>query len=109
MSYKTELQSNNADLQSILDMILALGLVDNIPIITFYITNTEYQAEDGMTWGEWVDSKYNVDGFSKQQVSESMIIINSPNTGDCIHRNGLIVKGEDVIISGGSYSDISTN
>lgn len=28
MSYKTELQSNNTDLQSILDMILALGLVD---------------------------------------------------------------------------------
>ena len=28
MGYKTELQSNNIDLQSILDMILALGLVD---------------------------------------------------------------------------------
>lgn len=38
-------------------------------IITFWINIgddrgiTEYKAERGMTWGEWVDSEYNVDGF----------------------------------------------
>lgn len=31
-------------------------------IITFTIDGTAYQAEEGMTWGEWVDSEYNVNG-----------------------------------------------
>lgn len=31
-------------------------------MITFAIYDTEYQAEEGMTWGEWVDSEYNVNG-----------------------------------------------
>lgn len=26
-------------------------------------TATEYQCEVGMTWAEWCDSKYNVDGY----------------------------------------------
>ena len=30
-------------------------------LITFTIDGTSYQAEEGMTWGEWVDSKYNTD------------------------------------------------
>ena len=29
-------------------------------LITFTIDETEYQAEEGMTWGEWVNSEYNV-------------------------------------------------
>ena len=32
-------------------------------LITFYIDNTQYQAEEGMTWEEWVNSEYNTDGF----------------------------------------------
>ena len=28
-------------------------------LITFIIDTTEYQAEEGMTWGEWVESDYN--------------------------------------------------
>lgn len=28
-------------------------------LITFTIDGTSYQAEDGMTWGEWVESEYN--------------------------------------------------
>ena len=34
---------------------------DNINSNKEFIT---YQAMEGMTWGEWVDSEYNVDGFS---------------------------------------------
>lgn len=33
-------------------------------IITFTINGTSYQAEEGMTWGEWVKSDYNTDGFT---------------------------------------------
>jgi hypothetical protein len=32
-------------------------------LITFTLDGTEYQAEEGMTWGEWVESDYNTDGF----------------------------------------------
>jgi len=33
-------------------------------LITFTIEGTEYQAEEGMTWGEWVESSYNTAGYS---------------------------------------------
>lgn len=32
-------------------------------VITFTIEGTTYYAEDGMTWGEWVESEYNTGGF----------------------------------------------
>lgn len=40
-------------------IIEALGIVS---LISFTIDGTEYQAEEGMTWGEWVESEYNTDG-----------------------------------------------
>ena len=33
-------------------------------LITFTIDGTTYQAMNGMTWGEWVNSEYNTGGFS---------------------------------------------
>lgn len=32
-------------------------------LITFTIDGTSYQAEESMTWGEWVESEYNTNGF----------------------------------------------
>lgn len=32
-------------------------------LITFTIDGITYQAEEGMTWGEWVDSEYNTNGY----------------------------------------------
>jgi len=32
-------------------------------LITFTIAGTTYQAEEGMTWGEWVESEYNTGGY----------------------------------------------
>ena len=65
MSYKTDLQSNNTDLQAILDMILSLGLVDapTVTLIDFTIAGTSYQAEEGMTWAKWCESDYNTGGY----------------------------------------------
>ena len=34
------------------------------PLISFTIDGTSYQAEEGMTWGDWVNSEYNNDEFS---------------------------------------------
>lgn len=41
-----------------------IDIVDAGPkLISFTIDNIPYQAEEGMTWGEWVESKYNTGGF----------------------------------------------
>ena len=32
-------------------------------LITFTIDGTTYKAEEGMTWGEWVESEYNTGGY----------------------------------------------
>lgn len=32
-------------------------------LISFTIDGTSYQAEEGMTWAEWVDSEYNINGY----------------------------------------------
>lgn len=34
----------------------------SVTIISFTINGTSYQAEEGMTWAEWVDSEYNTPG-----------------------------------------------
>ena len=33
---------------------------DKVNIITFTINGTEYNAIEGMTWGEWINSDYNI-------------------------------------------------
>jgi hypothetical protein len=35
----------------------------NENLITFTIKNTEYQAKEGMTWEEWINSEYNTESF----------------------------------------------
>ena len=37
--------------------------IDGDTLITFTTPTGTYQAEDGMTWGEWIASEYNVDGY----------------------------------------------
>ena len=40
--------------------------VSKVSLISFTIDGTSYQAEEGMTWGEWVESEYNTDGYLDQ-------------------------------------------
>lgn len=46
---------------------VSIGEYSPVTLISFSITlsgnSTTYQAEDGMTWGEWCSSGYNTDGF----------------------------------------------
>ena len=49
-------------------IVISKDLIDNVSstskkIVEFSVDGVVYQAEEGMTWGEWVDSKYNVDNF----------------------------------------------
>ena len=49
------------------DLTVYVVIQDVIPpkvtLISFTIAGTSYQAEDGMTWGEWVESEYNTNGY----------------------------------------------
>ena len=38
-------------------------IVSNVNLITFIVAGNEYQAEEGMTWKQFVDSEYNTDAF----------------------------------------------
>ena len=42
---------------------IIFGLVEGPTMITFTIAGTTYQAEEGMTWTEWVNSDYNTYDF----------------------------------------------
>lgn len=66
------------------------------PLITFTIGSTTYQAEEGMTWTEWVNSSYNTDGV----VIESGVI--KPVSGAQVTMVGQ--RPTYVIQNGGSYS-----
>lgn len=52
--------------------LLAASMQSGGNLITFTINNTEYQAEEGMTWGEWVDSEYNVINASIYMLSNGV-------------------------------------
>ena len=62
-------------------------------IISFTIDGVTLQAEEGMTWGEWVNSKYSSESY---YVEENLVI----------NKVGLIVENvsaTDLIESNGSY------
>ncbi len=44
-------------------------MVDNVQLITFTIDGTEYQAEEGMTWGEWINTGHNTLGLIRTNES----------------------------------------
>lgn len=41
-------------------------------IISFTIKGTSYQAEEGMTWGQWVESSYNTGGFICIEIADGL-------------------------------------
>lgn len=42
--------------------------ISSSALMTFYIDGTTYQAEEGMTWGEWVESDYNSEAWYFEEV-----------------------------------------
>ena len=71
------------------------------PLSNFTIDGTSYQAGQGMTWNQWVETPYNTDDFSV-------------DLGDNTVRNGTnflytssnmqLVLASNTIISGGAYT-----
>ncbi len=56
---------------------------DEVEIITFTINDgmddtSIFQAEKGMTWGEWINSAYNVDGYTSFEYDDGAYAIKCP-------------------------------
>lgn len=67
-------------------------------LISFTIGGTSYQAEEGMTWGEWADSKYDTnDNFIVRDTHIGII---------AIHTNNLPGYSSATVVSGVDGNDI---
>ena len=62
-------------------------------VISFTINGTTYQTQEGMTWGEWVKSEYNVDGY---------YLSGTAGAPSGYYIDG--VKSEDIIIEANVYT-----
>lgn len=65
---------------------------DTATLITFTIDGVEYQAEEGMTYWEWCESEYNVDGYMG----------NGLNPGGFMYIVGM--DNDTVLIDGATYT-----
>ena len=70
-------------------------------LIDFNILGTSFQAEEGMTWGEWVESEYNTVDF---YIDEACGGIHSIEwLGSVCDLEWNVVHSTDVIASNGKY------
>lgn len=82
---------------------------DKVNIITFTINGTEYNAIEGMTWGKWVNSEYNIEkkyGLECEKINGN-VIFKLNNGGYYVSETsiGILLNGTDIIISNGNYAN----
>lgn len=82
---------------------------DKVNIITFTINGTEYNAIEGMTWGEWINSDYNVEekyGLECEKINGN-VIFKLNNGGYYVSETsiGILLNGTDIIIANGNYAN----
>ena len=71
----------------------------------YYQTTTTYQAEEGMTWGEWVASSYNTDGYTVQYYDDIGVIVSCDfGTITIQGANGYVFPSpEDMVLADQEY------
>lgn len=70
--------------------------------ISFTIARTEYQALEGMTWKEWVNSSYNTGGFVLRTWGEIKGIAD-PSDTPIAYPNSISVSESEIITNDGHY------
>lgn len=79
---------------------------DEANLITFTIDNTNYQAEEGMTWEEWVESSYDIE--NKWYIDSNYVLCNGPYSGTyyivCEGNSDIPVSPDTVIPNNGIYT-----
>ena len=73
----------------------------NVTLISFTIDGTSYQAEEGMTWAQWVESEYNTNGYLS--VSGNYIYSSADNRYHLVTEDVDDVLSSDAITSDGKY------
>lgn len=85
-----------------------LGTYTPVTLISFNIRNTDntttiYQAEEKMTWAQWVASSYNTAGF---RISNDGVNVESSGSGAnlvCNNSNNAAVTVTEIIENGDAY------
>ena len=77
----------------------------NATLISFTIEGTSYQAEEGMTWAEWVESDYNTAGFYVNQDGTAFV---RTNTGSYVNYQASSCTSSQSIVSNGAYTVSNT-
>ena len=80
------------------------GSVDisgGVELISFTIDGDHYEAEDGMTWGEWLLTDYNTGGYT---LFGSYVVIGSGQSRKLVQLNGLDITENDVIVADTAYN-----
>lgn len=75
----------------------------NVNLITFYVVDTAYQCEEGMTWEEFVNSEYNSEGLF--QISGNFVNYNQVKD---LVLNDVMVFNTDTILNGNIYEFYSS-
>jgi hypothetical protein len=78
------------------------GAENNVKLITFKIGVIDYQAEEGMTWEDWVGSKYSVPEFEITDAGY-LVAVDEYGLEDDIGDGNKHVKADDVIIENHTY------
>lgn len=72
--------------------------------ILFTIDSTNYFADEGMTWAEWVESEYNTGGYTNKTSSYgNVVLFGSVGVAGVKTATSVVVQQSDVIISNHSY------
>ena len=91
--YSSDVKGLNSEVKSI--------TATTIKLISFTINDTEYKAIEGMTWGEWVDSKYNVE--DAYGISGAGYVVFKVASGGFYYFDSFNKKDE-LIIENGKYT-----
>ena len=85
---------------------VSIGEYPTVSLISFSIAGTTYQADSGMTWGEWVNSNYNTGNFIVETPSSTVKVNNSgaryvydSDVGSTVSSASTIVNGKAYIYS----------
>lgn len=68
-----------------------------VVLITFTINGTEYQAEEGMIWVDWCDSKYNSIGlYATDGISYNSLLQNAYGMLYSVTQNNVVRPSEKI-------------
>lgn len=97
-NYYTKTEIDNLELITVNDIDVICGVVVTI---SFTINDIVYQANEGMTWTEWVTSDYNTGGFYLSSYDTNAVLA---DMGYYVKLNNNNVLLDDVIIAGQVYA-----